>query len=148
MENDELKTTWKDIPYEIRSDIFIYLPVTTLIWLNKKYYTEYHSCVESMIKSSRYLQHVTNMVIRDAAFSFQFVMRENIMRWFNLMVNNKKYRYSNKIYSSFLAFLIELSITRGCEKCRRIIEEVTREVIGPKWHKRNRTTSYKKEWSN
>ena len=88
------------------------------------------------------------MVIRDAAFSFQFVMRENIVRWFKLMINNKKHRYANKTYSSFLAFLMELSIANSSEKCRRIIEEVATEVIGPKWHKRNRTTSYKKEWSN
>ena len=148
MENDESKTSWSDIPDEIRDKIFGYLPITTLVWLNKKYYFDHHSCVESMIKSSRYLQYVTNMVIRDAGFSFQFVMRENIVRWFKLMINNKKHRYANKTYSSFLAFLIELSIASGSEKCRRIIEDVATEVIGPKWHKRNRTTSYKKEWSN
>ena len=148
MDNDESKTSWKDIPDEIRDKIFGYLPITTLVWLNKKYYFDHHHCVESMIKSSRYLQYVTNMVIRDAAFSFQFVMRENIVRWFKLMINNKKHRYANKTYSSFLAFLIELSIANSSEKCRRIIEEVATEVIGPKWHKRNRTTSYKKEWSN
>ena len=148
MDNDESKTSWKDIPDEIRDQIFGYLPITTLVWLNKKYYFEHHSCVESMIKSSRYLQYVTNMIIRDASFSFQFVMRENIVRWFKLMVNNKKHRYGNKTYSSFLAFIMELSIASGSEKCRRIIEEVATEVIGPKWHKRNRSTSYKKEWSN
>jgi len=148
MDNDESKTSWKDIPDEIRDQIFSYLPITTLVWLNKKYYFEHHSCVESMIKSSRYLQYVTNMIIRDASFSFQFVMRENIVRWFTLMVNNKKHRYGNKTYNSFLAFIMELSIASGSEKCRRIIEEVATEVIGPKWHKRNRSTSYKKEWSN
>tara|TARA_B100002019_G_scaffold291035_1_gene310130 strand:- start:1200 stop:1646 length:447 start_codon:yes stop_codon:yes gene_type:complete len=148
MDNDESKTSWKDIPDEIRDQIFSYLPITTLVWLNKEYYFKHHSCVESMIKSSRYLQYVTNMIIRDASFSFQFVMRENIVRWFKLMINNKKHRYGNKTYSSFLAFIMELSIASGSEKCRRIIEEVATEVIGPKWHKRNRSTSYKKGWSN
>ena len=145
---DKEPTSWSDIPDEVREIIFGYLPTTTLVWLNKKYYTMYHSVVADMIKPSRYQQYVTNMVIRDAAFSFNFVMRENVVRWFKMMVNNCKHRYGGKVYSSFLHFLLELSITSGSEKCRRIIEDVATEVIGPKWHKRNRTSSYKKAWSN
>ena len=68
---DKEPTSWSDIPDEVRDIIFGYLPTTTLVWLNKKYYTMYHSVVADMIKPSRYQQYVTNMVIRDAAF-FQF----------------------------------------------------------------------------
>ena len=140
--------TWENIPDEVRCIIFKYLPETTLVWLNKTYYNQHHAVIASMIKPSRYQQYVTNMIIRDASFSFNYVMRENIVLWFKKMVNNKKHRFGNKTYSSFLAFLMEFSIASGAEKCRRIIEEVATEVIGPKWHKRNRSTSYRKTWSN
>ena len=148
MTNNENEITWKDIPEELKGIIFNYLPPTTLVWLNKEYYIKHHEVVSDMIKPARYQQYVTNMIIRDASFSFQFVMRENIVRWFKMMVNNKKHRFAGKTYSSFLPFLLEFSISSGAEKCRRVIEDVATEVIGPKWHKRNRTTSYKNTWSN
>ena len=82
--------TWENIPDEVRCIIFKYLPETTLVWLNKTYYDKHHAVIASMIKPSRYQQYVTNMIIRDASFSFNYVMRENIVLWFKkwLIIKN------------------------------------------------------------
>jgi len=147
-EENKPVVTWSHIPDEIRTIIFDMLPPTTLVWLNREYYHKYHYVIMGMIKPSRYQQYVTNMIMGDRVFVFQHIMRENVIRWFKMVTQNKKHHFAGKRYSSFLAFTLEYAITCGSEKCRRVIEDVCTEVIGPKWHKRNRSSTYKKRWTN
>lgn len=140
--------TIDSLPIDVLLIIFEYLPATTKVWINKEYYMLYRHLIKSMIPSQRFNNYVIATVRNDDAFVFEHIMTENKEKWFADWINNKRYRHGNNIYNCFLYYIYEYAIEQNSNKCRESIEHYATELIGPKWHKKNRASSFRRRWSN
>ena len=136
------------IPLDVLGIIFDYLPTTTKVWLNKHYYFQYRNLIKSMIPNNRFNNYVIAMIRNDYAFVFEHIIVENKQKWFEDWINNKRYKHGNKVYNCFLYYVYEYSIEQNSNQCRENIEHHATELIGPKWHKKNRSSSFRRRWSN
>lgn len=136
------------LPVELLGIIFDYIPPTSKVWLNKRYYNMYNHLIRGMIPDDRFNSYVTSIIRNDDAFVFEHVMVENKEKWFADWLNNKRYRYNNTKYNCFLYFLYEHAIECGSNKCRNVIEHYATSMIGPKWHRKNRPRSFRNHWTN
>ena len=136
------------LPQEILVIIKSYFPPTIKVWLNKKYYNQYNSCIKKLISQARFDNYVMSFVRNDNSFVFQHIIQENKCKWLEDWINNKRYKYGSVKYDCFLYFIYEYCISFNSNKCREIIEDHATELIGPKWHKKNRASSFRRRWSN
>jgi hypothetical protein len=144
----EEATTFDALPMDVLMIIFDYLPSTTKVWVNKTYYMQYRHLIKSMISTQRFNNYVISTVRNDDAFVMDHIMFENKQQWFTDLINNKKYRHRSNIYTCFLYFIYEYAIEQNSNKCRECIEQCATELIGPKWHKKNKASSFRRRWSN
>ena len=146
-DNDE-GVGFHSLPQEVLDMIVAYLPPTTKVWLTKHYYNMYNHRIKDLIPTERFNNYVISVIRNDDAFVFEHIILENRCKWFADWLNNKRYRYGNNKYNCFLYSLYEYSIECDSHKCRETIEHYATELIGPKWHKRNRASSFRRRWSN
>jgi hypothetical protein len=145
---DIIEKTVLTLPFELSNIIFNYLPTTSKVWLNKMYYLQHNNLIKSMIPENRFNNYVISIIRHDSAFSLEHIISENKSQWVTEWINSRHYRYNNKKYTCFLYFIYEYSIDCCSNKCREKIEQHATELIGPKWHKRNRASSFRTRWSN
>jgi len=122
------------LPEEIIRLIQQYIPVKTLIFLNKEYYQLYHPLVRSMILIKDYENYIRDTVRRDHAFVFEYILKENCKRWFTI----RDYRYKNSIYSNYFYFLKDFCLINDSTNCRNCMNTYLREQgMGKNQHKKN-----------
>ncbi len=74
------------------------------------------------------------MVRQDNDFVFKQLLVENYKRWSNM----KKYYYKESIYSNYVHFLDSYAIDNDSTKCRKIIQELFKELgLSKNQHKKN-----------
>ncbi len=142
------KIGFHSLPKEVLNIIFIYLSPTIKVWLTKNYYNQYNKYIKGLIPLERFNNYVISVARNDYTIVFHHIITENKCKWFEDWINNKRYKYSNTKYNCFLYFIYEYCIQCRSNKCREIIEHCARELIGPKWHKKNKASSFRKRWSN
>ena len=145
---NEDEVGFHSLPLEVLDIIEDFLPPTTKVWLTKDYYKQYNNCIRGLIPRDRFDNYVISIVRHDNSFVFQHIIEENRCKWFEDWINNKRYKYSNVKYDCFMYFIYEYCIQFNSNKCREIIEHYATELIGPKWHKKNRASSFRRRWSN
>jgi hypothetical protein len=110
------------LPEDIQKHIRQYLPLSTMVWLNKKTYINNHSLITRRIK--RYDGYIRDIIRGDNHFVFLQAMREKFKKW-NV---HKKYFYKNMIYANYNRFLIDLCNKHESTNCRNIIMEMCKCV--------------------
>lgn len=148
MDKGKQKNKLHLLPQEVLDIIESYFPPIFKVWLTKKYYNQYNSCIKNLISQSRFDNYVVSSVRDDNSFVFQHIIQENKCKWFEDWINNKRYKYGSVKYDCFLYFIYEYCIRSNSNKCREIIEHHATELIGPKWHKKNKASSFRRRWSN
>ena len=106
------------LPEDIQKYIQQFLPLKTLVWLDKKTYVKNHYIITKSIK--RYDSYIRDMIRNDNHFVFLQVMREKFKLW-NI---KKKYFYKKIIYKNFIHFLIHLCNVHESTNCINIIKEL------------------------
>lgn len=148
MDKEKQEVWFHSLPREVLDLIKSYLPPTFKVWLTKKYYYQYNGCIKELIPHARFDNYVMSSVRSDNSFVFQHIIQENTCKWFEDWINNKRYKYGGIKYDCFMYFIYEYSIQCNSNKCREIIEHHATELIGPKWHKKNKASSFRRRWSN
>jgi len=109
------------LPEDIQKYIQQFLPLKTLVWLDKKTYVKNHYIITKSIK--RYDSYIRDIIRNDNHFVFLQVMREK----FNLWNVKKKYFYKKIIYANFIRFLIDLCNHSESTNCKNIITQMLNE---------------------
>lgn len=123
------KTQYKhylwNIPEEIVSLIWSYVPSSEKIWYSKKLYLENHKYLEyPIINTSTYRDSFIRDIIRkDFSFVFNTLKNENINRW----IKKKKYIYKSEIFSCYADYLLYLCVYYDSSKCNKIMQEIKQE---------------------
>jgi hypothetical protein len=123
------------MPEDIVRVVSEFLPIRTIVWLNKEFYIKYYKKIRSMIVPNLYDNYIRDMVRLDNLFVFKFIARENIMRW----MWNKNIIYKNISYSNFLSFLNDFTIKNNSTNCRNLLKSIFNETcLSKNRHKKNR----------
>lgn len=131
------------IPADIIKYIKQFLPLTTLVWLDKKTYLDNHHIIYKLIPNNSYESYVRDMIRNDNHFVVSCLMRENFHRWSSY----KKYLYKNTIYIDFNYFLLDFCRENNSTNCSNIIKEYFKDSrLGKNQHKKNIVRNIK--WSN
>jgi hypothetical protein len=121
-----------NLPEEIISKIFDYIPRHKLVFINSRYYKLYHYLLRNYIPV--YESYVRNMIRRDSYYVFESLIRENIDNW----IKNRQYRYKNMVFSNYIYFVLYFCIENNSEKCRNILmEELSKRDLCRNLHKKN-----------
>lgn len=120
------------IPEDVVILIGEFLPVTTLLWLNKKCYIENHKKIRKMIPPKLYDNYIRDMVRKENAFILSFIAKENIQRW----MIKKKVVYKNISYANYAAFLSDYCVQHNSTNCRNVLSKET--GLSKNQHKNNR----------
>jgi hypothetical protein len=120
------------LPDELIREIRQYIPLTTVVFLNKNNYNLYHKCLKKNI--IHYENYIRDTVRRDNEFVFIKIIEENYKHWIHI----KKYYYKNKIFSNYINFLIDYCIENDSEKCRQTLSNFLKNVgLCQNRHKKN-----------
>lgn len=116
----ELNNLLNIFPPEIINIIKSFIPNISLVFVNKEYYTKYHSLLKYLIlKQNNYEKYIRNIIRRDLGFAFQYILNDNI----NHFLNIKNYPYKNIIYKNYLYFLSDYCIQNNSTNCRNVLNE-------------------------
>ena len=69
------------LPTEILDMIYVYIPIETLIILDKKSYIEYNSQQRKRIAMYKYDSYVRSMIRNDYSFIIYILIQENYEKW-------------------------------------------------------------------
>jgi len=103
------------LPKEILNIILDYVPICSLVWVNKTYYLKYHSTIKQNIP--QFENYIRDIIRRDNSFVFNEILKENYKKWINM----KKYVYKNLLFSNYLYFLLDYCIQNESSKIRTLI---------------------------
>ena len=130
----------KSLPNEIINEIKSFIPITSLLFLNKYIYIKNHHIVKQMIPFEVYDTYIRDMVRKENVFVFERIMKENWKHWFKI----KKYKYENIIYDNYFNFLTSYCIENKSPKTRIMINDfITNLGISKNQHKNNRIINIK-----
>ena len=113
----------EELPYELLRVIKSYIPKTSLLFVNKKYYEKYHCLIKFIIPKNNYENYIRNTVRRDNEFSFLQILNDNFKRWFK----NKNYIYKNILYKNYFYFLSDYCINNNSVKCRNVLNDFLKQ---------------------
>jgi hypothetical protein len=102
-----------DVIYYIKD----FIPNHILLWVSKKIYIKYRNLIKFMYNTND--SYVRNVLRTDNSFVFDFVLRDNFIKWWNC----KKYQYKNRIYPTFLDFLIYYCVLNESTNCKNMITD-------------------------
>jgi len=130
----------KKMPEELIILIKEYLPISVLLFLNKKFYFKYHKNVKTIIPKNLYDNYLRHMVRNDAHFVFSLLAKENIKCW----VYDKIIIYKNICYPNFYCFIKNYCIINKANNCRNALEKNFNESgLSKNQHKKNRILNIK-----
>tara|TARA_Y100000591_G_C21602960_1_gene578935 strand:- start:379 stop:780 length:402 start_codon:yes stop_codon:yes gene_type:complete len=124
------------LPTEILDMIYVYIPIETLIILDKKSYIKYNSQQRKRIAMYKYDSYVRSMIRNDYSFIIYILIQENYEKW----KKNIKYYYKNKKYQTYYLYLMTYSIENESPKCFSVIKENYKTDL--KQHKKVHSTKY------
>lgn len=131
--NDFFKNV-DSLPDVIIDIIYSYIPKVVTIFLTKENYLKDHHLIRQIINKRKIEQYIRCMVRQDNDFVFKQLLVENYKRWLNM----KKYYYKESIYSNYVNFLDSYAIDNDSTKCRKIIQELFKELgLSKNQHKKN-----------
>jgi hypothetical protein len=113
-----------NFPNEIKNIIYSYIPDINKVFLNKDNYVKNHNIIRKNINKKKIEQYIRKTIIRDHAFVFREILKENIEKWIGL----KNYYYRGCIFSNYLFFLKSFCIDNESEKCQIILINVMNKL--------------------
>lgn len=122
------------LPVELKNEIFDFLPNEKLIFTNKEYYEAYHPLVYNLIPKRFTENYIRDMVARDNAFVFNYILREKYHKWEKI----KDYVFKNVVYPNYLQFILSYCIMNESTKCKNVYYDYLKEQgITENQHKKN-----------
>ena len=107
------------LPNELVDIIQSYVNPLAFVFTNKTNYVKYHSIIKPVItKAKKFENYIRDIVQRDNAFVFDYILKENCLKWFH---DYKYYVYKNITYKNYIYFLMDFCIEHDSNKCRLII---------------------------
>jgi hypothetical protein len=133
----------QQMPEDIIRHIKQFVPLSSLVWLDKKTYLKNHHIIYKLISENKYESYVRDMIRKDNQLVISCLMRENFKRW----TNYKKYLYKNIIYTNFNYFLLDFCRENNSTNCSNIISEYLKDSrLSKNQHKKNVVRNIK--WTN
>jgi len=133
-----------NLPEELVEHIKDYIPPSTLVWLNKDYYSKYCKKIRQTILDSRFEDYIRDIVRRDNVYVMKHIIYENIYRWIKL----RRWRYKNIIYFDYIHFIYNYATHHQSFNCRDLIDNIATQLFGKKWHKKNGIKYIRTKWIN
>ena len=122
------------LPDELVKEVFSFIPLSVLIWTNKKIYVKHHKLVKYLIPSCLYCPYTRDIIRRDSIFVFDLLIKEQGNIWFT----SKKYCYNDVIYKSYFSCLYQLAIEYQSSHCRnRMSTYLQKSGLSKNQHKKN-----------
>ena len=69
---------------------------------------------------------------------------ENIERWNKI----KRYKYRYMLFYNYLHFIYSFARLNNSKRCVKLIDDIAREKVSLKWHKKNSIKDIRRKWSN
>lgn len=141
MDISDLMQFFKNInvlPDDIISLIYLYIPKSATIFLNRENYLENHHLIRQFINKTNIEKYIRSMVRQDNHFVFELLLDENHIRWINM----KRYYYKECIYANYLNFLDSYAIDNQSTKCRKIIVSLLEKLGLNKNQHKKKTIRY------
>ena len=133
----------QQIPTDVVEYIKKFIPLSSLVWLDKKTYLKNHIIICDLIPRNKYESYVRDMIRKDNQVVVSCLMRENFKKWTNF----KKYLYKNVVYQNYNYFLLDYCRENTSTNCANIINEYLEHTsLGKNQHKKNIVRNIK--WTN
>ena len=131
------------LPDELIDIIQSYIPISTLLLLNKTNYELYHKHVKQFIPRNLYETYVRSIVRKDCDYVFRQILYENFDKWLKI----KKYQYQNTVFLNYLYFIKGYCIENNSMNCKSIIDDYLElSGLNKNQHKKNINRSIR--WRN
>lgn len=128
------------LPSEIINEIKSFIPLSSLLFLNKIIYVKNHKIVKQIIPLEVYDNYIRDMVRKENIFVFEKILQENWKHWLKM----KKYKYENIIYDDYFSFLTSYCIENKSPKVRIMLNNFLENIgISKNQHKNNRIINIK-----
>uniref|UniRef100_A0A6C0JEB9 Uncharacterized protein n=1 Tax=viral metagenome TaxID=1070528 RepID=A0A6C0JEB9_9ZZZZ len=124
--------------------IFDFIPDENLIWINKTYYKKNGHLIKKMVPIRDFESYIRSLVKNDNYFCLEHIVYENIDRW-NKM---KRYKYRYMLFYNYLHFIYCFAKINGSMRCVKLIDDIAREKLSLKWHKKYSIKDIRRKWSN
>jgi hypothetical protein len=122
------------LPDELVKEVFYFIPLSVLVWTNKKTYVKYHMLIKYFIPSSLYSPYTRDLIRRDSIFVFDLLIKEQGHVW----LHSKKYCYNDVIYKNYFSALYQLAIEYQSSHCRnRMSVYLKKSGLSKNQHKKN-----------
>jgi hypothetical protein len=105
------------LPDVLINIIYDFLPNVTKIFVNRKFYIEYHHLLKPYIIKTTIENYIRYIIKRDFDFVFEQILKENCSKWISI----KKYIYKYVIYCNYLYFIKDYCIEHESVKCRIVL---------------------------
>jgi hypothetical protein len=133
----------QQMPTDVIEYIKKFIPLSCLVWLDKKTYFNNHKIIHQLIPQNKYESYVRDMIRKDNHLVVSCLMRENFKRWTNF----KKYLYKNVVYINYNYFLLDYCRENTSTNCANIINEYLKVTsLSKNQHKKNIVRNIK--WTN
>lgn len=130
------------LPNDICNIIFDYVKDEEKIFVNKKYYNNYHYLLKDKINRKNYDNYVRDIIRTNSSFVLNQLLIENHERW----LVKKKRIHKNVIYNNYIDYLIGLCMDYESTKCRELINNFyDNKGLSKNLHKKNRNNN--KRWT-
>ena len=130
------------LPNDICNIIFDYVKDEEKIFVNKKYYNNYHYLLKDKINRKNYDNYVRDIIRTNSSFVLNQLLIENYERW----LVKKKRIHKNVIYNNYIDYLIGLCMDYESTKCRELINNFyDNKGLSKNLHKKNRNNN--KRWT-
>lgn len=111
-----------------------YLPKTSLIFINKYYYKNYHYLIKKMIHEKHFENYMRTTIRTDNDFVFSHILLD----FYKDIYKIKNYKYKNILYKNYYNFLLDYCIQNNSIKCRNILNDFLKvQGLCQNQHKKN-----------
>ena len=120
------------LPDDVLNVILEFVPMRTMVFVNKHYYILYHHCIKQNVLL--YESYVRYMTKYDYSFVFERILGENMDAW----IRNRNYRYKNTIFNNYIYFMLYYFNEHKSKNCRDILmKEFEKRDLCRNLHKKN-----------
>lgn len=113
---EELLKRINRLPFEMMDTIRSYIRPIVFAFTSKTNYVRSRPLIKPVItKAKKFENYVRDMVRRDNAFVFDYILKENCLKWFQ---DYTSYVYKNITYKNYIYFLLDFCIEHESTKCR------------------------------
>ena len=141
-------------PKHLKDLIYVYIPYTELICLNKNYFIKYHFnhrynfylFYATSIKKTNYIEgYIKHVIKNDLIYILDLILLRLKNRW----LKKTRYHYKGNLYPCYLSYLQSLCIAYNSNNCLIKIKEILKCKKNKKGKKSYRNViSYNNTWKN